>query len=486
MYTFDEWKGLPPIRVRNTLGNRLEEFKTFEPGIVRMYVCGPTVYDYTHMGHARTYVAFDAIKRYLTLRGYNVFYVQNITDIDDKIINRAKEEGRSWKDVAEEYIKDYMEVLKRLKIVVDLHPRVTHHIKEIIEFVSELIDRGYAYVAPSGSVYFDVSAYPYYGELSGIQNPEQWRQEEEFLKEKKNPYDFVLWRAWKPGEPYWEAPWGKGRPGWHIECSVMSSRYLGRRIDIHGGGQDLIFPHHENEKAQSEALFGRPWVRYWLHTGYLTVRGEKMSKSLGNIVPIREALKKWEPDVLRLWLLSVHYRSQIDYSEDSLEQAKRTLERIRETALDVKRLIGESASFRLGDRELRLLSQLENLRIEFHEAMSTDFNTAKALAAVMKLVRLVNAEILPSENYTLALRAYKLFLEFNTVFAVIDDVFARPATEVEKMVNDLIDLILKVRQELRREKRYELSDWIRSELSRLGVVVMDHPGGKTTWRLSKR
>ena len=334
-------------------------------------------------------------------------------------------------------------------------------------------------------MYFDVSAYPYYGELSGIKNPEQWRQEEEFLREKKNPYDFVLWRAWKPGEPYWEAPWGRGRPGWHIECSVMSSRYLGNRIDIHGGGQDLVFPHHENEKAQSEALFGRPWVRYWLHAGYLTVRGEKMSKSLGNIVPLRDALKKWGPSVLRLWLLSVHYRSQLDYSEDALEQARRSLTRLRQAVEDLRRIIEEGATHRLGDEELKLLARVEAERNEFHRAMSTDFNTAEALAAVMRLVKLVNSEIVPRENYTLALRAYKLLAEFNTVFGVLDDVFERPATEAEKLAREVIDLVVRVRAKLRSEKRYDLSDWIRSELARLGVKLMDYPDGRTAWRLEK-
>ncbi len=483
---FEEWHSLPKIMVKNTLGNRLEEFKPIQPGIVRMYVCGPTPYDYTHLGHARTYVAFDAIKRYLVLRGYNVFHVQNITDIDDKIINRAKEEGMDWKDLVEKYIQDYLEGLRKLKVYIDLHPRVTHHINEIIEFIKGLIEKGHAYVAPSGSVYFDVSTYPYYGELSGVRNPEQWRQEEEFLREKKNPYDFVLWRAWKPGEPYWEAPWGRGRPGWHIECSVMSSKYLGSQFDIHGGGQDLIFPHHENERAQSEALFGkRPWVRYWLHTGYLTVHGEKMSKSLGNIIPLRDALRKWEPEVLRLWILSTHYRTQLDFNEDALEQAKQNLARIKQVFNDLRRVWSTAVTTRLGDKELKLLERVEQLRHEFHQSMSTDFNTAGALAAILKLVKLVNAEILPSENAVLALRAYKLLLEFNTVFAVLDEEAAKPLTEAEKMVNQLIDLIVKIRQRHREEKRYDIADWIRSELAKLGIRLLDYPGGKTVWRLER-
>jgi len=247
--------------VFNTLSRRLEVFEPLEPGIVKMYVCGPTVYDYTHLGHVRTYVAFDVVKRYLRLRGFDVLHVQNITDIDDKIIRRAQREGRDWREIADEFTKDYLETLRALNISVDLHPRVTEHIREIIEFIQTLIDKGFAYVAPSGSVYFRVDAYDDYGRLSNRRDKELWGQEEEFVHEKESPYDFALWKAAKPGEPFWESPWGRGRPGWHIECSVMSSRYLGSRFDIHGGGSDLIFPHHENERAQSEAALGvRPWV----------------------------------------------------------------------------------------------------------------------------------------------------------------------------------------------------------------------------------
>lgn len=283
------------IRVFNTLGRRKEVFTPHRPPLVGMYVCGPTVYDYTHIGHARTFTVFDAVKRYLRLRGFDVFHVQNITDIDDKIINRAREEGRDWRDVVEEYSRDYFEGLRSLGIQIDHHPRVTDHIPDIIRFVHGLIEKGYAYVAESGSVYFEVDKYPGYGMLSGSLSKEAWRQEEDVMHEKKSPYDFALWKAAKPGEPSWESPWGRGRPGWHIECSVMSSRYLGSRIDIHGGGVDLVFPHHENERAQSESYFGHRWVKYWLHASYLTIKGEKMSKSLGNIIPLREALREWGP-----------------------------------------------------------------------------------------------------------------------------------------------------------------------------------------------
>ena len=483
-YPVLEYKPLPRIMVRNTLGDRLEPFEPLTPGLVRMYVCGPTVYDSMHIGHARTYVAFDAIKRYLQLRGYNVVHVQNITDIDDKIINRAREEGRDWREIVETYSRDYFGMLNSLGIRVHIHPRVTEHIKEIIEFIQGLIEKGHAYVAPSGSVYFDVTTYPHYGELSGRVHPEQWRQEEDVLREKRHPFDFALWKAWKPGEPYWESPWGRGRPGWHIECSVMSSRYLGDQFDIHGGGQDLIFPHHENERAQSEAFFGkRPWVRYWLHTGYLTISGEKMSKSLGNIIPANEAIRKWGPRVLRLWLLSAHYRTQLDFSEEAIEQARSMLSRIEAAADTVSRLLVEAVPEpRLEGRSLELAQKVLGLEYRFHEAMSSDFNTAKALAAVMELVRLVNREIAPAEAFTAAALAARLLDEFNAVFNVLEPA----ATPGGEMVEKLLDLIVRVRGELRREKRYELADMIRSELQQLGVRLYDHPGGKTTWRIERR
>ncbi len=471
----------------NTLGRRLEKFEPFNPGLVRMYVCGPTVYDYTHLGHARTYVAFDAIKRYLRLRGYNVIHVQNITDIDDKIIDRARREGVSWQEIVERYTRDYMEMLSKLKISVDLHPRVTMHIRDIIEFIEALIEKGHAYVAPSGSVYFDVTTYPDYGELSGVKNPEAWRQEEDVIREKRHPFDFALWKACKPGEPCWDSPWGKGRPGWHIECSVMSSKYLGEQFEIHGGGQDLIFPHHENERAQSESRFGKkPWVKYWLHTGYLTVRGEKMSKSLGNIIPVREALKKWSPEVIRLWLLSAHYRTPLDFSEEQLEQYKNQLERIRGAIELVARLLKETEpSYYLDDEGLRHAQTVTRYWLEFHEGMSNDFNTAKALAAINKLVSYVYSALAPKPLYTPLILAYRALREFNEVFAIADDLFAGGVTPESRLVEQLIDLIVRVRAKLRERRDYELADWIRSELATLGIRLLDY-GPRTVWRIEKR
>ncbi|MEM0257612.1 MAG: cysteine--tRNA ligase [Thermofilum sp.] len=466
-------------RVFNTLSRSLELFEPVTPGRVSIYVCGPTVYDYTHLGHARTYVAFDVIKRYFRLRGFDVMHVQNITDIDDKIINRARQEGRDWREIVDVFTRDYWTMLSQLRISVDAHPRVTDHVQEIIRFIEELIEKGYAYVAPSGSVYFDVDTYDDYGRLSGRLDKQLWSQEE-FAAEKKHPYDFALWKARKPGEPYWDSPWGPGRPGWHIECSVMSSRYFGRQFDIHGGGSDLIFPHHENERAQSEALFGtRPWVKYWLHTGMLQIRGEKMSKSLGNIIPMHEILGKYDPLVLRLWLATAHYRTPLNYTEEALEQAAQNLSRLRTSVSILKQILKEvEPKGRADEWELEVLRELSAIRSRFHESMEDDFNASAAFAEVMALSRVIFARIAEKPSYTLAVRAYSMLREFNAVLGVLDEEFAEAPRE---LVEDrLLDLLVEVRSVLRREKRYELSDYIRERLLELGIQLMDEKD-KTRW-----
>lgn len=472
------------IRVTNTLTGRKEPFRPLSPGMVKMYVCGPTVYDYTHVGHARTYVAFDVIKRYLRLRGFDVLHVQNITDIDDKIIRRGAEEGRDWREIAEEYTRDYLEVLSKLRIEVHLHPRVTHHIGEIIEFIQDLVDKGYAYVS-NGSVYFEVDKYPHYGALSGRFHREEWRQEEDVLREKKKPYDFALWKRARPGEPWWESPWGPGRPGWHIECSVMSTRYLGDRFDIHGGGQDLIFPHHENERAQSEARIGGQWVRYWLHTGMITVHGEKMSKSLGNIVSLREVFKKWRPEILRLWLLSAHYRSQLDFAEEGLMHAERLYERMVNTVWLLRNLLREAEpSYKLSDTGVKTLRSIEEAYAGFHRAMSDDFNTPQALSHIGRILTLTNRELAAKPEHATVLRAYQVLREVNQVLGVLDDAFKEAGVEEERFER-LVKLIVKVRQKHREAKDYETADWIRSELANLGIRLMDRKD-KTTWVIEPR
>jgi len=477
---------LPRIVLYDTLSKEEKELIPVESNTVKIYVCGPTVYDYTHVGHGRTYVVYDALKRYLTLRGYTVIHVMNITDIDDKIIKRSLEENRGWKEISEEYTRDYLEMLELLKIRVDHHPRVTDHIKEIIEFISALIDKGYAYVAPSGSVYFEVDKYEDYGKLSGRVEKSLWSQEQEYLSEKKKPYDFALWKASKPGEPYWESPWGRGRPGWHIECSVMSSRYLGGRFDIHGGGTDLIFPHHENERAQSEAFFNvKPWVSIWMHTGLVMVGVDKMSKSLGNIIPLREALKKWRPEVLRLWYLHVHYRKPLHFSDESIESAVKLSDRIYSAYRLVERLYRETGDLHyLKEEDIKILRYLIDLNLRFHRALSSDFNTPEALAVISELVSLIYRDIQYNPKYMLLSLSLKLLRSFNYVFGVFEE---KPEEVVkqEPLLDELVRIIIDIRKELRRRGLYDLSDHLRSELSKIGIQLMDK-GLETTWIIKKK
>ncbi|MCE4612591.1 MAG: cysteine--tRNA ligase [Desulfurococcales archaeon] len=470
---------MPEIKVKNTLGRRLETFRPENPPQVSMYVCGPTVYDYTHIGHARTYVVFDAIKRYLSLKGFDVFHIQNITDIDDKIIDRAKAESRDWHDIVEEYTRDYMEQIEKLGIHVDLHPRVTHHINEIIEFIQGLIDKGHAYVAPSGSVYFSVDTYDDYGALSGRISKELWGQEEEFISEKKSPYDFALWKSRKPGEPYWNSPWGPGRPGWHIECSVMSTRYTGESLDIHGGGSDLIFPHHENERAQSETFLGkRPWVKYWLHTGMLLVSGEKMSKSLGNIIPLKEALGKWGPHVLRLWLLSAYYRSPLDYTETGLEQAQRLHERlVHSYQVSLRRVEKLEPSYYLDTKDIATLKRILDIRREWDRELSNDFNFGAAMRWLWELTGVYYKEVEHSESNALLALYLSSIEDMNSVYYFMEEAAARGPIGLE---NQLIDLIVEVRKELRKKKMYDLADHIRRVLGEMGIKLMDK-GEETEW-----
>ncbi|MEM4528561.1 MAG: cysteine--tRNA ligase [Desulfurococcaceae archaeon] len=470
---------LPPIKIYDTLSKKEKQLEPVEPGIIKMYVCGPTVYDYSHIGHGRVYVIYDSFKKYLSLRGFHTVHVMNITDIDDKIIRRSHEEGKDWKEIADEYTKDYLQVLEKLRVQVDHHPRVTDHIKDIIEFIQILIDKGYAYVAPSGSVYFNVDLYDTYGELSGRIEKKTWDQEPEFLGEKKNPYDFALWKAAKPGEPYWESPWGKGRPGWHIECSVMSTRYLGKKFDIHGGGMDLIFPHHENERAQSEAALGsRPWVSIWMHTGLLMVGKEKMSKSLGNIIPLREALSKWEPEVLRIWYLSTHYRKPLYFSEEGLESAKKLYERTLLVENILRKLSKETTGLHyVNDADLELAKKLLKLRQEFHVALSNDFNTPEALAVYSEFLTTIFRDIQYNPKHILVMLSLKLFKEFTTVFGIegLEEKYGE-----EELINNLIKLIIETRKELRKRGIYDLSDNIRSELAKMGIHLLDK-GLETTW-----
>jgi len=484
------------LRLYNTLKRRVEEFKPRdeEEGRVTIYVCGLTPYDYTHVGHARTYIAYDILRRYLEFRGYKVFHVQNFTDIDDKIIARAKEEGKDPFEVAEFYSEAYLEDMDRLGVLrAHLYPKVTEHIPQIIEAVQALIDKGHAYVL-DGDVYFDVTSFPGYGKLSG-KNPEELLAgaRVEPKPGKRHPLDFALWKGAKEGEPSWESPWGRGRPGWHIECSVMSVSYLGMGFDIHGGAIELSFPHHENEIAQSEAWTGKsPFVRYWVHTGLVTIGGEKMSKSLGNIVTVREALERHEPDALRMLFLRAHYRQPIDFTWEALEEAGRALRRLR-IALEVASKESEGPP-REGDIPLEGLAEaVRNTRRRFIEAMDEDLGTPEALGALFSLVHEINA-VANHPNFVRTLGARGLLAEAAGELLRLMRVFGLSPSRgspsegegvPRRVAEELVSLLVEVRHRLRERREYDLSDEIRARLRGMGIILEDRKEG-TIWRWEGR
>ncbi len=470
------------MRVYNTLTKQKEEFRPLREGEVRMYVCGPTVYDYTHLGHARTYVAFDVIRRYLEHKGYMVLMVMNFTDIDDKIIRRANETGEDPKELAEKFLRYFLEDMRALKIKpADIYPRVTEHIEEIIDFVRKLEDRGYAYEG-SGGVYFEVQKFGDYGKLSGIKLKElRQGARVEPGEGKKNPEDFALWKKAKPGEPKWPSPWGEGRPGWHIECSTMSTKYLGEQFDIHGGGNDLIFPHHENEIAQTEACTGKQWVRYWLHTGFLMVNGEKMSKSLGNFITIREMLKRYNPEVIRLFILQRHYRTPLDYTEEGIEHAKNNLERLYNTLENIRVAMSKAElPFRWEKEEFEAYNAIRDARKKFYDAMDDDFNTAEALKAVFEVSNAVNRYLTRVEKpaESILRKALEFFKAVSEVFGIFEDYFREQKAGGEEA---LIQFLIDVRARLRKERNFTLADRIRAELREMGIQLEDTPEG-TIWK----
>lgn len=464
------------IKIFNTLTERKEEFKPLEDKTVRMYVCGPTVYDHAHIGHARSAIVFDVIRRWLEYKGYKVIYVRNYTDVDDKIIKRSNEEGIPWHEVAEKYIKSYEEDMESLNVKEPTYkPRVTEHIREIIEMIDGLIDKGYAYEA-DGDVYFSVEKFPEYGKLSK-------RKIDELIagariepgEKKRNPLDFALWKKSKEGEPGWESPWGIGRPGWHIECSAMSMKYLGETMDIHGGGLDLIFPHHENEIAQSEAYTGKTFVRYWIHNGFVMVNKEKMSKSLGNFFTIKDILKEFSPDVLRLFLISTHYRSPIDFSFERLKDAERSFSRLL-NFIESRKIIEELPTSEEKSEELNI----EGFRLEFESAMDDDFNTAKALGVLFELVKSANLlkdrAVKGNKIATSEKRALLEAIDF--VENILKLLGFKLEKEKEKGIEDeLIKLLIDVRSELRKRKAFDLADLIRDRLKELGITLEDLPSG---------
>ena len=488
------------LRVYNTLSAGKEEFVPVRPGKVGMYVCGVTVYDHCHIGHARANVVFDMIFRYLRYLGYDVTYVRNYTDIDDKIINRANREGVQFSEIAERFIKEFDRDMVQLGLELPtVQPKATEHVADIIALVQALIDRGYAYPA-GGDVYFCVEKFASYLKLSKRNLDEmQAGARIEVDERKRHPMDFALWKEAKPGEPFWESPWGKGRPGWHIECSAMSMRYLGETFDIHGGGKDLIFPHHENEIAQSEAATGHPFVRYWLHNGFVNINAEKMSKSLGNFFTIKEVLEKYDSEVLRFFLLSAHYRSPLDFSDLHLTEAETGLERIYSALAGIVEACAGNpapaeASVTLAEALKELRDKLSSFRSRFKEAMDDDFNTALALGNVFDLVRSVNRAIAEGGGGNKAGRdfladALENIREVGKVLGVFTSepaaylarLKARKVTGLEISPAEIERLIAE-RTAARKAKDFEKGDEIRDYLLARNIQLLDGAQG-TTWKV---
>ncbi|MEW5914567.1 MAG: cysteine--tRNA ligase [Thermodesulfobacteriota bacterium] len=499
-----------PLMIYNTQTRRKEEFTPLVPGKVRMYVCGVTVYDEPHIGHARCYVAFDAIHRHLRSKGWDVFYVRNFTDIDDKIIKRAADTGQPWQELVETHIATFTQAMKALRVLpATVEPRATQHMDQIIAAVQGLIASGHAYAVEGGDVLFAVNSFPAYGKLSGRRLEEMQAGARIAVDERKqNPMDFVLWKGSKPGEPSWDSPWGPGRPGWHIECSVMSQEYLGATFDIHGGGEDLVFPHHENEVAQAEALSGQPFARYWIHNGFVRVNQEKMSKSLGNFFTVGDILKTVKPEVLRLFLLSKHYRSPLDFSDQALKEAGQGLERLYIALREAQPPAGRPVAQRLTRPEdLAWQQEIDQEATEFEAAMDDDFNTPRALGALFGLARTANklaAESDPAppkpllgkggeqpssaKEALLALAAARLRQLGGRLGLLYDDpqAFLQSSAPAAGSGPDAaqIEALIQQRAAARQAKDFALADRLRDQLTQMGVVLEDSPQG-TRWRLAE-
>ncbi|MCE7742711.1 MAG: cysteine--tRNA ligase [Candidatus Heimdallarchaeota archaeon] len=476
------------MKIYSTLTRQLEEFKTIEPNVVKWYNCGPTVNGLMHLGHARSAIAFDTIRRYLEYRGYKVNYIMNFTDIEDRMIEVANQEKRSVLEVAEEYLSYFRRDMASLNLKpATVHPRAMLHMNPMIEFVQELEEKGYAYES-NGDVYFDVRKFKEYGKLSNqkIENILQEGTEDAKNPNKKFPADFALWKAMKPGEPYWPSPWGKGRIGWHSECVLMSGLYLGELIDIHSGGQDLIFPHHENEIAQAEALRGKPFVNYWLHNGFINIDKEKMSKSLGNFVNIVELLEHYSADAVRLFILQTHYRSPIMFTDDVIDQAQVTSDRLFDVILLTKNYadeIMEKDESKLSELDKKLIEKTEKARNDFIEAMDEDFNTSNGFAVVFKFSNDVNDYLRKAENINSSAikEADKLFDEFRSILGLYEDFNSYLSLD---KVEKLIKLLIEIRGEYRKEKNWEMSDKIRDDLKEAGIALEDTPK-RILWKLTE-
>ena len=463
------------MKIYNSQSRKKEEFIPLVPNKANIYVCGPTVYDYFHVGNARAFLTFDLLRHYLMYKGYDVTYVQNFTDIDDKMIKRANEEGITIKELAQRYIDAYQQDAAALGITpADIHPKATEHIPQIIALIENLVAKGKAYEA-DGSVYYNVRSFPRYGCLSGqniedleagaserVQNPDE--------SDKKDPLDFALWKAYKEGEPYWESPWGKGRPGWHIECSAMSMAHLGQTIDIHCGGIDLIFPHHENEIAQSEGATGHPYVKYWMHNGFININNEKMSKSEGNFFTIRDISKEFDLEVVRMFLLSAHYRNPINFSKVLMEQAQASLNRLYTAKNQWEFLQSHAQSKPLTDEEQAFAGFLQESKKAFEKAMDDDLNTADALGALFEMVRKANSELDDQSPLALIDQTLEVFTTLTGVLNIVSKKQDGLPHEIQALVDG--------RARARSEKNWALSDELRDQIQALGYILEDTPQGQ--------
>ena len=480
------------MRFFNTLTRKKEDFIPIEEGKVKIYVCGITAYDYCHIGHARSAVVFDVLVRYLRFCGYSVTFIRNFTDVDDKIITKANKDGKSCTEISEKYIQAFHEDMDRLGVLrADTEPKATEHIQEMIDLISLLIKKDHAYAAKNGDVYFRVRSYDKYGELSG-------RNIDDLLsgariapgEEKNDPLDFALWKGAKPDEPSWNSPWGAGRPGWHIECSAMSRNYIGMPFDIHGGGQDLTFPHHENEKAQSEAAYGGQFANYWIHNGFVQINSEKMSKSLNNFITIRDILDNYLPEVLRFFLLSKHYRSPLDYSTDSVEEAEKGLKRIYQTQYAISQHLNQT-KWKQTKLPTELLTEAETAKNGWRESLDDDLNTAACLGHIFSLVRICN-RILEDKTMRQSEQTKKLFEKVLLIFAEIKEILGlfeqnetdflhnlRNSRAKRRSIDiDLVENLLAERLTARKEKDFAKSDDIRNKLSQMHIEIQDTPQGQ--------
>lgn len=477
------------IKVYNTLTREKSVFKPVTPGEVKIYVCGVTPYNHPHLGNARPAVTWDVIRRYLQYIGYKVTLVQNFTDVDDKIINKANAEGTTWKVISDRYIEAYFKVIDALGVRrADKYPRVSEHIPDIIKMVKTLIEKGHAYVL-GNDVYYDISTFKDYCKLSGRNVDDMLAGARVEVNEgKRNPGDFAVWKGAKPGEPAWDSPWGPGRPGWHIECSAMSIHYLGDTFDFHGGGSDLIFPHHENEIAQSEGCTGHPFVHYWLHNGFITINQEKMSKSLNNFFLVKDVLEKYSGDAVRFFLLSTHYRSPLDFSDDRLEEAETNMGRLTDVIERLKELSAKKGDVKSPESEA-LKEAAEKALKDFHEAMDDDFNTGLASSTMFDLAKAANIYYTAVQNGTgidaeaVAL-AVKNLKDIMSVLGVLENAWSRKKDGASSEdFKKLMDVVLAVRQEARAAKQYAIADQIRDKLAAMGITIEDTPTG-ARWKKS--